>query len=195
MAPISSKILDTALHVLEEQLRLAGSSPIRLVVCGGSALIALALVLRTTKDVDVLALSSATGELYSAEPLPDSLKKAAEVTANALRLPIDWLNAGPASLFSMGLPEGLSKRLSQVNIGPSLTVLYVSRIDQIYFKLYAAVDRGGYHISDLSILSPTSNELFDAAQWTMTHDVSEGFREMLKQLLTTMEHDDVAQRI
>ena len=56
MAAFSYSKLNTALTVLEEQLRLSDSSPLGIVVCGGSALIAMHLVARTTKDVDIVAL-------------------------------------------------------------------------------------------------------------------------------------------
>jgi hypothetical protein len=49
----------------------------------------------------------------------------------------------------MGLPEGFVSRLFQKDYGRRLTVYFAGRKDQIHFKLYAAVDRGGYHIDDL----------------------------------------------
>ena len=49
-------------------------SPVHLVVCGGSALIALKLVVPTTKDVDVLATLQ-DGELHCARPLPEWLQE------------------------------------------------------------------------------------------------------------------------
>ena len=53
---------------------------LHLVVCGGSALIALNLVVRTTRDVDVLATLT-DGQLHCARPLPDWL----DDDANAVR--------------------------------------------------------------------------------------------------------------
>ena len=52
-----------------------------------------------------------------------------------------------------------------------LTGHFTGRFDQIHFKLYASVDRGGYHIEDLRALSPSHDELEAAARWAMTHDV------------------------
>jgi len=56
---------------------------VHLVVCGGSALIALKLVVRTTKDVDVLALLQ-DGELHCARPLPEWLMEDAKAVQTEL---------------------------------------------------------------------------------------------------------------
>jgi hypothetical protein len=58
-------------------MRVRHHPPIHLVVCGGSALIALRLVTRTTQDVDVLATLE-NGQLLCARPLPEWLLAAAE---------------------------------------------------------------------------------------------------------------------
>jgi hypothetical protein len=55
-------------------LRSLGASQ-EIVVIGGSALAALGLVSRATKDVDLVAIANG-GELTSARPLPDSLREA-----------------------------------------------------------------------------------------------------------------------
>lgn len=54
MLPIESKNIDEIFTALDRQIGLHGGKPIGLVVCGGTALAALDLVHRTTKDVDVL---------------------------------------------------------------------------------------------------------------------------------------------
>jgi hypothetical protein len=85
---------------------------------------------------------------------------------------MDWLNAGPASLLDLGLPEGFLQRAQRRSYGEALTVLFASRTDQIHFKLYAAVDQGaGWHFADLQALEPTEPEL-QAARWSRTHDPS-----------------------
>ncbi len=174
------------------------SQPVEIVVCGGSALILTGMVPRTTKDVDVVALIKA-GHLASPAPLPDELLRAAHEVAEDLALDRNWLNNGPSSgeggLFQMGLPSGFAERLTSVTYGERLKVHFIAPLDQIHFKLYASADRGGYHIEDLRALTPTSDELETAARWCMTHDVSEGFRMVLRQLLKEMAHEDVADRI
>jgi hypothetical protein len=173
------------LSALGDQLRASGQR-IELVVIGGSALQALGFIQRGTRDVDVLAISEPEG-LRPAEPLPAELDRARVLVARDFDLPQNWLNAGPTELLRFGLPEGFSDRVVSRAYGPSLTVLFANRLDQIHFKLYAMVDQGaGRHEADLRALNPTRDELVDAAKWTMTHDPSEGFRMMLRQALAQL---------
>lgn len=77
-----------------------------------------------------------------------------------------------------------------VYYGPGLLIGYISRRDQIFFKLHAAVDRdGGRHLQDLMDLQPTAEELRDAAQWAQTQDPSEGFLYNLRVLMKEIAHD------
>ncbi len=186
--------LDYALQLLHEQLVLSDSPHIELIVCGGSALLAMRLVNRTTRDIDIVALMRG-GVPVSAEPLPQYLVRAAERVADILLLPEDWLNNGPASQFTMGLPPGFTERLQRVCIGEKLTVHYIGREDQIYFKTFASADRGGYHISDLKALCPTEEEILRAARWCMEQDVSEGFRFIIKEMLNQSGWPDVSKQL
>jgi hypothetical protein len=192
--PIDGTKLTAALRLLHEQLLLTNAPATELVVCGGSALIATGLVPRTTRDIDIIALMEAH-RLKDAEPLPEYLIQAAGNVGRILGLPGSWLNNGPASLFRMGLPDGFQRRLSPVVIGEKLTMHYISRYDQIFFKTYASADRGGYHVSDLRALNPTEQELIGAAQWCMTQDVSDGFREILKNMFLQLGWKNVSDRI
>jgi hypothetical protein len=70
-------------------------------------------------------------------------------------------------------------------------VSFIDRYDQIHFKLYAAADQGGRHFSDLKRLSPTGEELLAAARWTFTQDVSEGFRQVVAEVLQSLGHASV----
>lgn len=186
--------LHKALLLLDEQLQLRHLPNTELVVCGGSALIAAHLVARTTQDVDVVAMVQ-NGNLVSAEPLPEYLQTAVERVAAILHLPEDWLNNGPASQFHMGLPDGFYARLQRVQIGACLIIDYISRADQIFFKTFAAADRGGYHIADLKALNPTDDEILDAARWCTTQDVSESFLFILKEMLTQNGWGYVCQKL
>jgi hypothetical protein len=198
--PISDDNIDQALSLLAGRLDLAQTDPVRLVICGGSALIAMSLRRRTTRDMDVVALLSAAQEPISPDPLPDFLLRAADQVARDLGLFEGWLNNGPSrgegGLFQMGLPEGFVGRLTEKKYGPRLAVYFIGRLDQIHFKLYAAADqRDGTHLNDLKALHPTAAELEAAARWAMTHDVSEGFKMVLKELLTQLGHESVAERV
>ncbi len=198
--PISHDNIDQALSLLAGRLDLAQTDPVRLVICGGSALIAMSLRRRTTRDMDVVALLSAAQEPISPDPLPDFLLRAADQVSRDLGLFEGWLNNGPSrgegGLFQMGLPEGFVGRLTEKEYGPRLAIYFIGRLDQIHFKLYAAADqRDGTHLNDLKALHPTAAELEAAARWAMTHDVSEGFKMVLKELLTQLGHESVAERI
>jgi Nucleotidyltransferase of unknown function (DUF6036) len=68
---ITDETLDLLLGALADQLQALGSH-VEIVVIGGSALTALGLVRRATRDVDVLAIAE-NGELRLAEGLPPAL--------------------------------------------------------------------------------------------------------------------------
>jgi len=191
MRPITPATLDRALTLLGE-LAVARDHPQQhFVICGGSSLLALGLVSRTTtQDVDILARVEAD-KLVTPRPLPDWLRIAADDVGRQLDLPRDWLNDQVAdeTLFRCGFPDGLQERLTMVCFGPRLQISYISRRDQIFLKLHAAVDRdGGRHLQDLLDLKPTANELLDAARWTRTQDSSEGFLLNLGEMIRHLGH-------
>lgn len=199
-ANLTKSDLGRAFRLLAGRLDLMRADPVGLVLCGGSALIATGLRQRTTHDADVVALMTETGELLNPAPLPPALLDAAAHVGRDLGLGPNWLNNGPSNgeggLFQMGLPAGLTNRLTKRVFGPRLTVHFIGRLDQIHFKLYAAADqRDQTHIEDLRALKPKAAELEAAARWTMTHDVSEGFRQVLRELLKELGHESVAQII
>ena len=125
------------------------------------------------------------------------LIKAADKVKRDFDLSDNWLNADPASVMDLGLPEGLMDRVESHHYGKNLMIHFLSRHDQIHFKLYAAADRDrrDIHFSDLIALEPTADELEEAARWSMTHDASETFKLILKDLLEQMGHKDVADRL
>lgn len=186
--------LHEALNLLHDQLILINAPAIELVVCGGSALIATGLILRTTQDVDILALME-KNQLASSIPLPPYLIEAADKVGKILGLPENWLNNGPAMQFQMGLPDGFQQRLQQEVIGKKLVIHYISRYDQIFFKTFASADRGGYHISDLKKLNPSEDELVEAAKWCMTQDVSAEFHQILIDMFQQLGWPNVSNRI
>jgi hypothetical protein len=194
MKPIDISKLNEALMLINEHLILDNAPVTEIVVCGGSALIAPGLVPRTTQDVDIVALMKAE-VLVDSEPLPKYLIEAADRVGKVLNLPVDWLNNGPASQFQMGLPQGFQERLTTVIVGKKLTVHYIGRYDQIFFKTFASADRGGYHVSDLKALNPADEELIAAAKWCMTQDTSEAFRMILKDMFKQLGWQNVSEQI
>jgi hypothetical protein len=192
---LNSQRLDEALGLLSERLSLAQTPVYELIVCGGSSLIARGFVARATRDVDVVARRESSG-LVSSRPLPPALLAAAERVEADLGLMSNWLNSGPADLFEMGLPDGCIERLEARSYGSHLIVWFVGRFDQIHFKLYAAADLGpGRHVDDLIALKPMPDELLAAARWACSHDVSEGFRAIVRDMLTKLGHGNVAAQL
>jgi len=195
----NQKDVELVLSALGEQLETLLDKPVELLVCGGSALNILGLVQRTTEDVDILAYvrrdEKGKVSIIRADPLTPELTEAAKKVARDFNLPERWLNPGPASAVDLGLPDGIMERVITRRFGQNLTIHFLGRYDQIHFKLYAAVDQGaGKHLDDLLALKPTSDEIEQAARWSMTHDISEGFKQSLKGLLGYLGFKDVAER-
>ena len=174
MTALDQEKLQQALSALGDVLAFRGASA-ELAVVGGSGLLLLGVVRRATQDVDVVAVVK-HGELLRAEPLPSVLGQAARDTALALDLPEDWLNPGPTELLRFGLPSGFLERAHVLRFG-ALILHVASRLDQIHFKLFAAVDQGPRrkHMADLRTLAPQRHELIQAARWCSTQDPSQGF--------------------
>jgi hypothetical protein len=188
--------VDFFLGLLGEHLAYLGADHIELAVCGGSALNALGLVTRTTEDVDIFAFVE-DGLPIACREMPPILRKAADRVAADYNLTEEWLNLGPSSIMDLGLPAGLSDRWHRREYGPRLAVCFIDRFDQIHFKLYAAVDqdRSSVHFSDLQTLHPEKEEIIAAARWTLTHDVSVGFRSQLIACIRTLGFTDVAEEL
>jgi hypothetical protein len=181
--------IDAILSALDEQLRQRGAR-YEIVTVGGSALVALGLIFRATKDVDVVALVK-EGLLISAKPFPEPLAAATARVGRDLMLDEGWLNPGPTDLLDFGLPDGFWSRVQSRCYGEFLTVDFAGRLDQVHLKLFAMADQGpGRHEADLRALGPTHDELVTAARWTRTHDPSEGFRSVLEQALHYLGVDD-----
>ncbi len=169
------ELLEQALQTLGEVLDERGLH-FEVVAIGGSSLMLLGFISRSTRDLDLLA-EVEDGNLVKLESLPPSLAEARDDVSRAIGLPGDWLNVQPSSLMDFGLPEGFDERLETRTFG-GLTLRLAGRFDQVCFKLYALVDQGpqSKHEPDLRSLEPTQEELMRAAQWTRTQDPSEGFR-------------------
>lgn len=159
--------------------------PLRIGICGGAALLLTGLIDRTTVDVDVL---------YPPE-LPPDLAQSIQIVAKNHGLSDRWMNVGPKDLFTMGLPSGFDERAEKWPLGKNLTAYLASRQDQIFFKLYAAADRAGYHVTDLLALKPSEEEIRQAALWCFTHDISPEFRALMRSMLRQIGYERVAEQI
>ncbi|MFO8073523.1 MAG: DUF6036 family nucleotidyltransferase [Polyangia bacterium] len=174
--------IETALETLGELLESRGLT-YEIVAIGGGALWLMGLLTRPTKDVDVLA-TVREGEYETANPLPDDLQSAIEDVASSLGIPTDWMNPGPTKQLEFGLPKGFKQRVETRRYG-GLILHLAGKFDQILFKFYAAVDQfpDEKHLKDLRLLSPTREQLLEAAGWACSQDVSPEFREMSRQAL------------
>ena len=102
----------------------------------------------------------------------------------------------PHEEANFGLPVGFEERLQSHSYGEVLTIYFIGRLDQIHFKLHAAVDQGmGRHVNDLLALNPTPAEMELAARWVLTQDAGVQFPDVLKQALRKIGYGTVADRI
>jgi hypothetical protein len=183
--------LDQALRALSETLE-ARHLRYELVAVGGSGLLLLGLISRATRDLDIVAVVD-EGKYVKADPLPQGLLDAVRDVGEVLGIGAEWLNAAPAGLLDLGLPQGFARRTQIRDFGAALVLYLAGRTDQICLKLYAAVDQGprSKHADDLRVLAPTADELRVAAAWARTHDPSPAFREELRRALQTFGIGDV----
>ncbi len=198
MQTVAHSNIDEIFQALNIQIAAAGGKPISLVVIGGTALAAMGLVSRTTKDVDVLGelvLTEHPPYIRGIERFPDWLIEAAEKVRRDFDLAENWLNFGPTSQVRTGLPGGFQERLVERKYGDYLRIFFCDRFDQIHFKLYASVDRGGYHVQDLIALKPANEELLTASRWVLTQDVSVIFKELLKDFLSQHGYNNVSEKL
>ncbi len=144
-----------------------------LVICGGAALIALGIVSRETRDVDVLL-----------PELDDILEDAARKIAPSFELKQGWLNNGPRDLIK-DLPKNWQSNCTNVFQGAYLNVLSIGREDLIRSKLFAACDRPE-HFSDLIALEPSQDELAMAKAWTLERDTSDIWPKVVEECVAAL---------
>ncbi len=190
--------IDEALTLVGELLAAEGHE-YAVIILGGAALNLLSVVERMTADVDILAFATPRpdrapdrGTLREPpNPIPEPLASAARIVARDLGLDPEWLNAGPALQWRVGLPAGLDQRV-QWRRYSALWVGVVGRYDLIFFKLFAAADAAGpqsVHYQDLLALRPSEAELDAAAAWVRTQDASPEFADILNRVVNHVRQD------
>jgi hypothetical protein len=185
------------LRALSEKMDFYACQPLGIVVCGGAALNVMGVLDRPTRDVDVIALASTgKGPLRLSEAtFPEEVRRCVHEVAADFGESQAWLHCGPAEIFRKGLPQGMEQRLSREDIGSRLRVYWVSRLDLICMKLYAAASRSARpepHAADLRALRPDGQQLERAREWALTQDDSEEFKQELRRTLIDMGHSDLA---
>lgn len=187
------------LGLLGKILKRAGiKEPVRLLICGGSALILSDFTSRVTRDVDILGLGNydSSGKLsfkFSKKISPE-FKSAVREVSDILGWTEEWINFGPSDIMQFGLPDGFENRIVNFKFNTVLFIYCLGRFDLIHLKLYAAVDHGpGKHLQDLLNLNPTPDEIKSASNWSMKHDPSPGFRTSLKQMLGVLGYGTIAE--
>jgi len=191
-----------ALQRLGKRLLYDYAEPISLVVCGGSALNVLNIASRTTRDVDVLATVEETADgirLRHDQPLPKKFRNVVAEVGRDLGLEEDWLNMGPKDVIEVyGVPRGMTERWDRREYGPSLTVYFVSRLDQVHLKLLAATDPKAEprHLEDLvTRIKPTAAEVRAAVAWLLDRKTSPGFRCNVRRTVEALGYDNISHDI
>ena len=198
----SADEIDGALQRLGKRLLYDYAEPISLAVCGGSALNVLNIARRTTRDVDVLAIVKQTAEgiqLRSDRPLPKDFCSLVAEVGHDLGLQDDWLNMGPKDVLQVyGAPPGMTDRWERREYGLSLTVYFVSRLDQVHFKLLAAADPKAEprHLEDLvQRIKPTVEEVRAAVGWLLGRETSSWFRGNVRRAVEALGYDNINRNI
>jgi hypothetical protein len=194
--------IDAALTHLGKRLLYADSSPVSIIVCGGSALLVQGLSTRTTQDVDVCAAAAQPAEAplgSTSVNLPNVFLEAVQATAREMGLNPLWLNTAAAEVLEVyGPPKGMEERLLSRDYGPCLRALFLSRIDQIHFKLLAAADplAPERHLEDLvHRLRPSAVEARMAVDWLLDRPTSSWVRANIRQVVEALGHADIARDI
>ncbi|MDP6629412.1 MAG: hypothetical protein QGH42_10910 [Kiritimatiellia bacterium] len=194
--------IEGALQRLGSRLLYEYTDPIALVICGGSALNVLNIAQRTTREVDVLAIVEETESglvLRSDRALPADFCQVVAWVAADLQLDEDWLNMGPKDVLTVyGAPKGMTSRWEEREYGPLLKAFFISRLDQVHFKLLAAMDpkARARHLEDLvDRIKPSEEEVRSAAEWLLDRETSPQFRDRIRLIVGALGYDNICNDI
>lgn len=194
---LDSERLDKALKLTGELLSRKGKGEFHLIVCGGSALLALGITGRATGDVDIFASRNLDGEISRAHPLPEILIQAAREVADELDLERNWLNASASFHFPdfHSLPQAFWRELETIDYGDCLRIGFVSRSGQILLKLYAALNREeARDFEDLRELAPDTRETSEGLEWLIRCVPGLAHPDRLPGLLIFLRHEELIEK-
>lgn len=144
---IDKNNLQSLFTEIDEHLLGQGENSNRvLTIYGGAALISLGVSERATVDIDVF------------DPkLDEALERSIKSIAKKYFYDERWVNS-TGSAFSYELPDGWRERSQIIFKGKLLTVKVLGRVDLIFTKFLAELDRGE-DLEDLINLKPSHQEL------------------------------------
>lgn len=92
----------------------------------------------------------------------------------------------------------MTDRWERREYGPSLTVYFVSRLDQVHLKMLAAADPNSEprHLEDLLIrIKPTAEEAQTAVTWLLNRKTSPRFRDHVRRVVEALKYDNISHSI
>lgn len=199
--------VDRLLTDLGRELLIRDVPRVEFVVVGGAALILQGLADRVTRDVDIVGgWDSERNRFEVIDEIPPAVATCAARVAAAFKggsVSPAWLNRGPSSLATAGMPTGFEARLIAREFGERLGLRLLGRFDLIALKLFAAIDAGPrapLHEADLRRLRPAYEELDAAVTWIQSLEGSAAFtarafgviRDDLRGLLIDLGFEDLA---
>ncbi len=132
------------------------------VTVGGVAISLLGILVRETRDCDVLDPDIPLEIALAAADFAKTIRARGEFLSD------DWLNNGPSSL-KKNLPKGWESKLQPIFTGEALSLQTLSRSDLLKTKIFAFCDRQTDR-DDCIALKPTREELIDAYNWVSRQD-------------------------
>jgi hypothetical protein len=167
--------LDELFRELDAELTARGLKR-KLVIYGGAALIHQKILDRATVDVDVF------------QPKIDKdLARLIAVVGKKHLLGDHWINS-TGSAFLHESPAGWEKRVQNVFQGESLEIQVLGRLDLLFAKLLAELDRQE-DLPDLRALRPTPKELSQLEPHLLKLDSNPKWESKVKSLISILIKD------
>lgn len=146
-----------------------------IVIYGGASLIFQDIIDRATVDVDVF------------DPqLQDKFRLRVLELAQKHSLDPNWINS-TGNAFKVEMPKGWQQRVDNLFTGEVLIVNSLSRVDLIFTKLLAELDRGE-DLLDLNALQPTYQELDDLTPHLLSLESNPSWKQNVMKLLSLLKN-------
>jgi len=166
---IDNKNLNLLFEELNKALEFQGEKR-NFVIYGGAALISLNITNRATVDIDVFR-----------PKLDPILREIIKEVGSRLMLGEYWVNS-TGNAFVSELPKGWQKRTTQIYNGNNLEVRTLGRVDLIFTKVLAELDRQEDWI-DLVSLRPLPSELKEIKQHLLDLEDNQEWKNKVLEIL------------